>query len=139
MEKAPYPKEGATLDPSINEASGYGVSEPSGSWSQRFVDSFKRDPNAHVTKRGQVGADGNVFDAEAAAQATATSPLQRRLKSRHLQMIAIGGSIGKQRRDAAPCLTMLITEQEPVCSLRREKSCPLEVPLPSSLPIFSLV
>ena len=60
----------------------------------RFIDSFRRDPNAHATPKGSLGGDGKVFDVEGAAQATATSPLQRHLKGRHLQMIAIGGSIG---------------------------------------------
>jgi amino acid transporter len=60
----------------------------------RFVDSFKKDPNAHATPTGAVGGDGRVFDVETAAQATASSPLTRSLKGRHLQMIAIGGSIG---------------------------------------------
>ncbi|KAF1815384.1 putative amino acid permease [Eremomyces bilateralis CBS 781.70] len=64
--------------------------------SRRIIDSFKRDP-AHVhtiTPRGAVGSDGKLFDVEGAAEATATSPLLRKLKGRHLQMIAIGGSIG---------------------------------------------
>jgi len=67
---------------------------PRGSYTNRIIDSFRRDPHVRATPRGVVGADGNVFDLEAAAQATADSPLHRKLKGRHLQMIAIGGSIG---------------------------------------------
>ena len=61
----------------------------------RIWESFKRDPHAHATPRGTIGADGKVFDVEGAAQATANTALARKLKGRHLQMIAIGGSIGK--------------------------------------------
>jgi len=63
-------------------------------WPRAVVESFKRDPNLTVTPRGVIGANGRVFDPEIAAVITATSPLARKLKSRHLQMIAIGGSIG---------------------------------------------
>lgn len=73
----------------------YGTTEPHhGSTWNRWVDSFKRDPNAHATPKGTVGANGKVFDVEGAAAATADTGLQRKLKGRHLQMIAIGGSIG---------------------------------------------
>jgi yeast amino acid transporter len=74
----------------------YGNAEPltSGNLFQRFVQGFERHPNAHVTAKGTVGADGKVFDAEEGNAAVAESPLARKLKGRHIQMIAIGGSIG---------------------------------------------
>lgn len=38
---------------------------------------------------------GRVFNAQQAAYNTANTSLSRKLKGRHLQMLAIGGSIGK--------------------------------------------
>lgn len=66
--------------------------ESQATFPRRVVDSFRRDPDSRVTPVAL--AKGAGFDAEAAAQATASSPLARELKGRHLQMIAIGGSIG---------------------------------------------
>jgi len=70
---------------------------PKEPWRRRFINSFKRDPNAHVTKAAQsVDAKGGRgrYDHKTAAEATANSGLAQKLKSRHMQMIAIGGSIG---------------------------------------------
>lgn len=58
-----------------------------GKW-ESFVDSFKRFDEKDL------GLDPNLTDVERAAIITANSPLSRSLKSRHLQMIAIGGAIG---------------------------------------------
>lgn len=49
-----------------------------------FVDGFRRAPQSSVTNTTNDGENGE----------TPQPQLQRRLKSRHLQMIAIGGCIG---------------------------------------------
>lgn len=54
-----------------------------------FIDSFKRNPNARVTTEA-VDADGRPVKDQPPAQPA----LAMKLKTRHLQMIAIGGAIG---------------------------------------------
>ncbi|PGH02083.1 hypothetical protein AJ79_07720 [Helicocarpus griseus UAMH5409] len=61
---------------------------------ERFVDGFRRDPNARITKKDAASTSSRGFDMEAAISNTASTLLHRKLKGRHLQMIAIGGSIG---------------------------------------------
>lgn len=55
----------------------------------RFTDSFKRNPNARMVTVA-VDADGKPLPDQPPAQPA----LSMQLKNRHLQMIAIGGSIG---------------------------------------------
>ena len=99
FEKSSQVKSGSTSSPDssiggVLEPSYYGDEVDPRSVPQRVWDSFKRDPTLYATPKGVVGSNGRVFDAEMAAHRTADSPLARKLKGRHLQMIAIGGSIG---------------------------------------------
>jgi len=71
---------------------------------ERFFDSFRRDPNSTFFSSDQFGQlergasrehDGaHYYDLRLATLENAHSGLARKLKGRHLQMIAIGGSIG---------------------------------------------
>ncbi|KAL4930718.1 amino acid permease GAP1 [Aspergillus undulatus] len=79
---------------SADSAPAYGeTATRRGSLGQRVLESFQRDPNAHVTAHASF-SEGKSYDIENAAESAANSPLQRSLRGRHLQMIAIGGSIG---------------------------------------------
>lgn len=55
----------------------------------RFVDSFRRNPQATISP---VDTEGKPLDG---AGEDPGAPLATKLKARHLQMIAIGGSIGQ--------------------------------------------
>lgn len=72
------------------------------SYGQRFWRSFQRDPSQrivdplHEASRPFHPHNGE-FDPHKAINATSSSTLSRQLKGRHLQMIAIGGSIGEAR------------------------------------------
>ncbi|TVY27589.1 General amino-acid permease [Lachnellula hyalina] len=61
-------------------------------FSAKAFDNFRSGPTGDF--HPALGEGGRVFDAKAAAYNTANTHLVRRLKGRHLQMIAIGGSIG---------------------------------------------
>lgn len=70
---------------------GYGETEvANGTRWENFRDSFKRNPNARMVTEA-VDEDGRPLE----DQPPAEPALSMKLKDRHLQMIAIGGSIGR--------------------------------------------
>lgn len=83
-------KEGYSHEASSSPV-GSANAAPSGNIFKRFIDDFK--PHPHQLERRD-NLENAKDDVERAAIATAESPLSRKLKGRHLQMIAIGGSIG---------------------------------------------
>lgn len=69
---------------------GQVISRKQGSFWVRIIDGFRQNPNARVSEQ-LVDADGKPLPDQPKAQPA----LAMKLKQRHLQMIAIGGSIGK--------------------------------------------
>ncbi|TQS38713.1 hypothetical protein Golomagni_00775 [Golovinomyces magnicellulatus] len=78
----------ASTDPYIE----IGTSKRKKQWVRDVVSSFKRNPFSDVRSCSDPDVVG--FDHIAAARKTANSGLAHKLKSRHMQMMAIGGSIG---------------------------------------------
>jgi len=96
---------------SVAHGSSYTMREPiyddvpPDSVTTRFINSFRRDPSRRVTpldpkiEAAARAEEANhlgirYYDIRQATLQTAHSGLARKLKGRHLQMIAIGGSIG---------------------------------------------
>ena len=68
---------------------GYTEETKTGTRFSRFADSFKKNPNARMVTEA-TDEEGKPLD----DQPPAEPALSMALKDRHLQMIAIGGSIG---------------------------------------------
>ena len=97
---------------SLAQGSTYSMREPDYDESvptkkplEHFLDSFKRDPHSSFFPSDHLGQledgvpgrehDGaHYYDLRLAVLESANAGLARKLKGRHLQMIAIGGSIG---------------------------------------------
>ncbi|KAI0012893.1 amino acid permease [Xylariaceae sp. FL0662B] len=104
---------------SLAQGSSYTMREPlyeetaAPRFIDRLVDGFRRDPNQRITPKDPLnaihaaeaaqlrrpmlprrGSPPYYYDVRQANLQTAQSHLARKLKGRHLQMIAIGGSIG---------------------------------------------
>lgn len=63
-----------------------------------IFDSFRRDSNGYVNavpSSSHSNGGSRYYDLKSANARTANTSLSRDLKGRHLQMIAIGGSIGE--------------------------------------------
>jgi amino acid transporter len=85
----------------IRERPGGAARGPSTSFHgtfHEFVDSFRRDSQGYVNSvpsSSHSNAGIRYYDLKSANARTASTSLSRELKGRHLQMIAIGGSIGE--------------------------------------------
>jgi yeast amino acid transporter len=104
---------------SLAQGSTYSMREPDYDESvptkkplEHFFDSFKRDrhstffPNDHLgqAEEGPLGREhdgAHYYDLRLAVLESANAGLARKLKGRHLQMIAIGGSIGTPHKSPA--------------------------------------
>ncbi|KAL6796479.1 amino acid permease domain-containing protein [Trichoderma camerunense] len=129
------------------------------SMGRRFVDSFRRVPgglpmtgnhgyhvNDDLPDMGQAG--GRFYDLRAANVRTANSALARDLKGRHLQMIAIGGSVGTglfvasgvalyQSGPASLLLGYLVTGAIQFCTMQSMGELVTAFPVAGSFSAFS--
>ncbi len=96
-----------TKEDSLAHGSSYSMREPEYEAEppprfHRFIDTFRRDPNStfllsavHLDGPARQQHNGShYYDLHLATLENAHIGLSRKLKGRHLQMIAIGGSIG---------------------------------------------
>ena len=105
---------------------------------RRWLDSFRRDPGRHVTPASVMAAarrsddlpplartrSRGHFDLHAANVGTANTLLSRELKGRHLQMIAIGGSIGRLSFYNSPLVAVVKGVTSSVARLTRLVKAP---------------
>ena len=105
------------------------VEKSDGVFSAFTANSFKRNPNARVVQEA-TDAEGRPLK----DQPPAEPALAMKLKQRHLQMIAIGGSIGtlclQRRQDEDLKLTV---SKVPACSSALAQHCRMAVLRPSLL------
>ena len=91
MDSKVYSESGSTISPLLARPAGAKV------FTSRVFDSFRSGPARNLQPATHEHGR-RYYDNEAAIYNTANSPLTRTLKGRHLQMIAIGGSIGQSTR-----------------------------------------
>lgn len=82
---APMKKENSIIE--VYSTGGFLTTPKLNAW-EKFKDSFRRQ------EVNELVIEDDISDVEKVAILTANSPLKRTLKSRHLQMISIGGAIG---------------------------------------------
>ena len=128
-----------TKEDSLTPGSTYSMREPDYDNQppprfERFIDGFRRDPEATLLPRGPLGIlDAGAhrvheglpyYDLRQATIETANPGLARKLHGRHLQMIAIGGSIGLAAQSISNVVDLrLVTSSDLVCSFRYWSLC----------------
>lgn len=121
------------IEPSFTHSSSYTMREPEyddplAPRFDRFIDGFRRDPNSTFSAAAHLEDPtrqlplhhGPYYDLHLATLENAHIGLARRLKGRHLQMIAIGGSIGTvENAQLTPTRANIGLRNRAVCRVRQ--------------------